>query len=89
VAQHAQLVVPIVVGREMVAGGEGQEMSPLELLPIPPTLASPVVARWASRRHWVGISGASVAMITMIELEFSCASQPDGTLLSEISRPTA
>ena len=42
-------------------------MSPLPLAPTPPTRASPTVARCASRRHWCGSSGASVATTTMIE----------------------
>ena len=42
-------------------------MSPLECSPAPPVRAMPSDARWASRRHWCGSSGASVATITMIE----------------------
>ena len=43
--------------------------SPLYCSPVPPTLATPRAARCASRVHWCGSSGASVAMTTMIEPE--------------------
>ena len=35
--------------------------------PVPPIRAMPRPARWASRSHWWGRSGASVATMTMIE----------------------
>ena len=41
--------------------------SPLEFSPTPPVRAIPNVARWASRRHCSGSSGASVATTTMID----------------------
>ena len=43
--------------------------SPLVCPPVPPTRAMPRPARWASRSHWWGSSGASVATTTMIEPE--------------------
>ena len=46
---------------------KARKISPLVLCPTPPTLARPTVARWASRLHCVGKSGASVATTTMID----------------------
>ena len=43
--------------------------SPLVWPPVPPTRAIPRPARCASRSHWWGSSGASVATTTMIEPE--------------------
>ena len=45
------------------------KMSPEPVDPIPPIRAIPRPARWASRSHWCGRSGASVARTTMIEPE--------------------
>ena len=41
--------------------------SPLEFSPAPPVRAIPSAERWATRSHWCGRSGASVATTTMIE----------------------
>jgi len=57
--------------RTRLAVEKARKMSPLELAPIPPAQASPVVARRARRWHWIGSSGASVARMTMIELLLS------------------
>ena len=54
-------------GRPCGAVEKASRMSPLECSPAPPVRAMPSDARWASRRHWCGSSGASVATITMIE----------------------
>ena len=54
-------------GRPWRAVEKASRMSPLECSPAPPVRAMPSEARWASRRHWCGSSGASVATITMIE----------------------
>ena len=54
--------------RQVLPGVENaSRMSPLECSPAPPVRPIPSEARWASRRHWCGSSGASVATITMIE----------------------
>ena len=43
--------------------------SPLYCSPVPPSRATASAARCASRVHWCGSSGASVATMTMIEPE--------------------
>ena len=48
---------------------QARNRSPDECPPVPPARAIPSPARWASRSHWWGRSGASVAMRTMIEPE--------------------
>ena len=67
-------------------------MSPLECSPAPPVRAMPSDARWASRRHWCGSSGASVATITMIEPAPAAvsgrSSYGSGTTSCPITRPT-
>ena len=50
-----------------VAGREGEEEIAAAVAVMPPTRARPSVARCASRLHWCGKSGASVATMTMIE----------------------
>ena len=56
------------VGRDAaVARGEGEEDVAAPVVEAAPILPSPIPARFASRSHWVGSSGASVARITIME----------------------
>ena len=49
--------------------------------------ATPSAHRWASRVHWCGSSGASVAQTTMIDPRAGCASSGTGTTSGPISAP--
>ncbi len=48
-------------GRPRLPVAKHRNRSPLEFSPTPPTRAIPSPARWASRSHWPGRSGAFVA----------------------------
>ena len=63
-----------------------KKMSPLEWAAVPPIRPTPKPARCASRSHWCGSNGASVATIPMIEPD-SSPSRGSG-IRSPISRPT-
>ena len=73
VADHPDVVGRAVAGRPRRRAGrrlpvaKAMNRSPLVWPPVPPARAMPRPARWASRSHWWGRSGASVATTTMIE----------------------
>ena len=56
-----------VVARPRLPVANARTMSPDEWFAVLPMRARPIVARWASRSHWWGRSGASVATMMMIE----------------------
>jgi len=72
----------------LLAVEKAKKMSPLESCPYPPARARPTVALCASRLHWPGRSGASVATTTMIEPPFGGSSHGEATRSKPIARPT-
>src|SRR5919112_6383294 len=74
-----------------VARGEGEEYVAAPFVEATPIRPRPMLARIASRSHWVGRSGASVARTTIIEpvpAGWAPSSKGEGMISVPSTRPT-
>ena len=80
---------PIVLaGRPRFAVEKARIRSPLQCSPTPPVRAIPKAARRATRSHWPGSNGASVATSTMIDPAPGAAGSGAGNSSTVSARPT-